>query len=167
MTMYQHTIAWYQGEIFEAWCILGAGVGLGLIGLLCQFYGQSVGAKALFLPMMVLLALFLAIAIPMIYNNMQTLAGVANAYQTVGESQFIANELKRVADFQYMYPMSIAISAVCFVVALGLLYVDVGVKWRAVAVALLILGASFAIIDYFSKERATLYRTALEQASMR
>lgn len=165
--MYQHTIAWYQGEIFEAWCILGAGVFLGLIGLLCQFYGQSAGAKALFLPLMGLLVLFLVIAIPMIYNNMQTLAGVANAYQAVGESQFIANELKRVADFQYMYPMSIAISAVCFAVALGLLYGDVGVKWRAVAVALLILGASFAIIDYFSKERATVYRTALEQASMR
>ena len=167
MTMYQHTIAWYQGEIFEAWCILGAGVGLGLIGLLCQFYGQSIGAKVLSLPLMGLLMLFLAIAIPMIYNNVQTLAGVASTYQAVGESQFIANELKRVADFQYMYPMSIAISAVCFVMALGLLYVDMGIKWRAVAVALLILGASFAIIDYFSKARANIYRTALEQASMR
>lgn len=165
--MYQHTIAWYQGEIFEAWCIFGAGVCLGLIGLLCQFYGQSAGAKALFLPLMGLLALFLAIAIPMAYNNMQTLAGVADTYQAVGESQFIANELKRVADFQYMYPMSIAISAVCFAVAVALLYVDVSVKWRAMAVALLILGASFAIIDYFSKERANSYRTALEQASMR
>ncbi|AGH37370.1 hypothetical protein F543_23020 [Bibersteinia trehalosi USDA-ARS-USMARC-189] len=42
--------------------------------------------------------------------------------------------------------MSIAISVVSF------------------AVALLILGTSFAVIDYFSKERANGYRAVLEQA---
>lgn len=162
--MYQHTIAWYQGEIFEAWFIVGAGVCLGLIGLVCYFYGQSVGTKALFLPMLGLMALFLAIGIPMAYGNIQTMASVANTYQTVGEAQFIANELKRVADFQYLYPMSIAISAVSFSVALGLLYFDVGVKVKAWAVALLILGTSFAVIDYFSKERANGYRVVLEQS---
>lgn len=163
--MYQHTMAWYQGEIFEAWFIIGTGVSLGLIGLLCHFYGQSAGAKALFLPLLGLCMLFLAIGIPMIHSNIQTLAELPVTYQTLGEAQFIANELKRVADFQYLYPMSIAISAVSFTVALGLLYFDVSVNWRALAVALLILGTSFAVIDYFSKERANTYRVALEQAA--
>ncbi|WP_373746830.1 hypothetical protein [Neisseria dentiae] len=162
--MYQHTIAWYQGEILEAWFIVGAGVCLGLIGLLCHFYGQSIGAKALFVPMMVLLVLFLAIGVPMIYSNIQTMASVADTYQSVGETQFVVNELKRVANFQYLYPMSIAISVVSFAVALALLHFDVGVKWKAWAVALLILGTSFAVIDYFSKERANGYRVVLEQA---
>lgn len=148
--MYQHTIAWYQGEILEAWFIVGAGVCLGLIGLLCHFYGQSIGAKALF--------------VPMIYSNIQTMASVADTYQSVGETQFVVNELKRVANFQYLYPMSIAISVVSFAVALALLHFDVGVKWKAWAVALLILGTSFAVIDYFSKERANGYRVVLEQA---
>ena len=44
------------------------------------------------------------------------------------------------------------------------LHFDVGVKWKAWAVALLILGTSFAVIDYFSKERANGYRAVLEQA---
>ncbi len=162
--MYQHTIAWYQGEILEAWFIVGVGVCLGLIGLLCHFYGQSTGAKALFVPMMVLLVLFLAIGVPMIYSNIQTMANVADTYQAVGETQFVVDELKRVANFQYLYPMSIAISVVSFAVALALLHFDVGVKWKAWAVALLILGTSFAVIDYFSKERANVYRAVLEQA---
>lgn len=162
--MYQHTIAWYQGEIFEAWFIFGVGICLGLVGLVCHFYGQSVGAKALLLPMLGLMVLFLAISIPMIYNNMQTMAGVAKTYQTLGESRFVADELKRVADFQYMYPMSVAISAVSFAAALALLHFDADVKYKAWAVALLVLGTSFAVIDYFSKERATAYRAVLEQA---
>lgn len=163
--MYQHTIAWYQGEIFEAWFIVATGVCLGLVGLVCHFYGQSAGAKALFLPMLGLMVLFLALGIPMIYSNTQTLAGLMETYQAVGEKQFIANELKRVAAFQYMYPMSIAISAASFAVALGLLHLDAGVKWKALAVTLLILGTSFAVIDYFSKERADAYRALLEQSA--
>lgn len=162
--MYQHTIAWYQGEIFEAWCIVAAGLCFGLLSVFCHFYGQSEGAKALFLPLLALAVLFLAISIPMVYSNMQAMAQVAQQYQALGEIQFIQSELKRVADFQYLYPMSIGISSVSFAIALVLLHFNAGVKWKALAVALLILGTSFAVIDYFSKERATIYRLALEES---
>lgn len=161
--MYQHTIAWYQGEIFEAWFIVGTGVCFGLLGVFCHFYGQSEGAKVLFLPMLGLAVLFLAISIPMVNSNMQAMAQVAQHYQAMGEMRFIQSELKRVADFQYLYPMSIGISTVSFAIALALLHFNAGVKWKAVAVALLILGTSFAVIDYFSKERATTYRLALKK----
>ena len=65
--------------------------------------------------------------------------------------------MRRNAWKTYMYTGSIIISAVCFVTTICLLWFTSNKTWLAVAVALMVLGGALVVIDYFSKERASIY----------
>ncbi len=109
-----------------------------------------------------MVGLFLtATGVTMGYSNSKKIAEVEQIYNQNNKA-FVEAEIKRVEDFQYLYPMSIGISAVSFIIALSLLYFSKNVHLQAVAMALIIFGAGFAFIDYFSKERATIYYEQLQ-----
>ena len=110
---------------------------------------------------MVIGIFFTAIGVGSIYSNSKKVAQVELKFNE-NQEQFIQTEIKRVEDFQYLYPMSIGISLFCFAVALGLLYFVKNIHWQAIAIALILFGSAFAIIDYFSKERATIYYEQLK-----
>lgn len=154
--MIQNSLTWYNGEIFEARFILGFGVITIVVGLLFYFYGNVPTAKALLIPLIVIGSIFTAIGANMSLSNQKKVSEVVATY-TKDKVAFVDAEKKRVEDFQYLYPMSIGISLVCFAVALGLLYFVKNTQWQAIAIALILFGSAFAIIDYFSKERATIY----------
>lgn len=154
--MIQHTFNWYHGEIFEAKFILGFGFILVLIAALCHFLGNTPASKAIVIPFLTLGIIIVLMSIYGIHSNltkMQTL----QAQYVKNPIQFQQDEIKRVEGFQYLYPMSIGISLVSFLVALGLLYFVKNIHWQSIAITLIFLGASFAVIDYFSKERASVY----------
>ena len=154
--MIEQTLNWYNGEIFEGKFILGFGISLIIIALIFYFIGNTSGAKALLFPFLVTGFIFICIGTGMIYSNSQKIANVEQNYNQDNQA-FINTEIKRVEDFQYLYPMSIGISLVSFLVALGLLYFVKNIHWQAIAIALILFGSAFAVIDYFSKERATIY----------
>lgn len=154
--MMQHTFNWYNGEIFEAKFILGFGFILIFIATLFHFLGNTPASKAIVIPFLTLGIIIVLMSIYGIHSNstkMQTL----QAQHDQNPIQFQQDEIKRVEDFQYLYPMSIGISLVSFLVALGLLYFVKNIHWQAIAITLIFFGASFAVIDYFSKERASIY----------
>ncbi|WP_321346107.1 hypothetical protein [uncultured Draconibacterium sp.] len=154
--MLQHTFNWYNGEIYEGKFILGFGIFLLISGLLFNLNGSTPTAKALLIPLAVTGFFFTSIGAGGIYSNSKKVARVEESYQQ-NPQDFVNIEIKRVEDFQYLYPMSIAISLVCFLIAVGLLYFVKNVHWQAIAIALILFGTAFAVIDYFSKERATIY----------
>ena len=159
--MLQHTLNWYNGEIFEAKFILGFGFFLALIAGLFYFMGSTPASKAIVMPFLVLGIFIVLMSVYGIYSNstkMQTL----QAKHDQDPIQFQQDEIKRVEGFQYLYPMSIGISLVSFLVALGLLYFVKNIHWQAIAITLIFFGASFAVIDYFSKERASIYYEQLK-----
>lgn len=92
----------------------------------------------------------------MIYTDGQKAKAVTYAFEK-NNTEFVQAEIKRVQDFQYMYPMSIAISFISFLLAIGVLYFVKNTQWHAIAIALILFGGAFAVIDYFSKERANIY----------
>ena len=154
--MIKNTFDWYNGEIFEGKFILGFGLFLIAIAFLFYLYGNLPSAKVLLFPLLIIGIFFTAIGVGSIYSNSKKVAQVELKFNE-NQEQFIQTEIKRVEDFQYLYPMSIGISLVCFAVALGLLYFVKNIHWQAIAIALILFGSAFAIIDYFSKERATIY----------
>lgn len=159
--MIQNTFNWYSGEIFEGKFILGFGFFLALVALLFYYIGKTTASKAILTPFLTLAAVIIFIGSYMIYSNSQKMETLQAQYDT-NSIQFQQDEIKRVEDFQYLYPMSIAISLVSFLVALGLLYFVKNIHWQAIAITLIIFGATFAVIDYFSKERATIYYEQLK-----
>ena len=154
--MIQHTINWYNGEIFEAKFIVGFGVTILASDLLFFLLGNSPNAKTLLIPLAVIGIFFFATGVNMMYANGNKLNELQNISSQNSE-EFIASEIKRVEGFQYLYPLSIAISAISFVLASSFLYFFKNSYFQAVAIALILFGAAFAVIDYFSKERSNIY----------
>jgi hypothetical protein len=154
--MLQHTLSWYNGEIFEGKFILGFGIVLIIASVLFYFLGNTPATRALLIPFLVIALFFSVTGTSMIISNSKKIDGVKTELLQ-GEHRFIQSEIKRVEGFQYLYPMSIAISLFCFLTALGLLYFVKNIHWQAIAISLILFGTAFAVIDYFSKERAILY----------
>jgi putative Mn2+ efflux pump MntP len=161
MDIMQNTINWYNGEIFEGKFILGFGFFLILTALLFYFLGNTPSAKALLIPMLVIGIIFSITGANMIRSNGKQKQEIAKKYEQ-NPKEFVKAEIKRVDDFQYLYPMSIAISLACFLIAIALLYFTQNVNLKAIAISLILFGMAFAVIDYFSKERATIYYEQLK-----
>lgn len=157
----QNTINWYNGEIFEGKFILAFGIFLILTASLFYFLGNTPTAKALLIPMLIIGIFFSITGANMIRYNGKQKQEVAKKYEQ-NPKEFINAEIKRVDDFQYLYPMSIAISLACFLIAIALLYFTQNVNLKAIAISLILFGMAFAVIDYFSKERATIYYEQLK-----
>lgn len=161
MDIMQNTIDWYNGEIFEGKFILGFGFFLILTALLFYFLGNTPNAKALLIPMLVIGIIFSITGANMIRSNGKQKQEIAKKYEQ-NPKEFVKAEIKRVDDFQYLYSMSIAISLACFLIAIALLYLTQNVNLKAIAISLILFGMAFAVIDYFSKERATIYYEQLK-----
>lgn len=156
MNVIEYSIAWAKGEQFEGMCIAIAGVlSLFLAGLSWK-YGTTINAKSLVLPTLVFGCLFILMGGYMIYSNGQRQTEFQQAYETNSEHFTIA-EKKRVEDFQFMYPTSLAISAVCFLITLIAFTWGKNPTFHAIGIVLSVFGLSLIIIDYFSKERASMY----------
>jgi hypothetical protein len=156
MNILEHSIAWAKGEQFEGMCIAIGGIISIFLAVLLWKYGTTFNAKSLVLPTMVFGILFTLMGCFMIYSNGQRQTKFQQAYETNSE-QFTLAEKKRVEDFQFMYPTSLAISAACFLITLIAFVWSKNPTFHAISIVLSAFGLSLIIIDYFSKERASLY----------
>ena len=156
MKLVEYSVQWAKGESFEGMCITIAGILTLICSVLIWKFGTTVNAKALLIPALVLGILFSTMGSFMMYSNNKRITEFQNAYQT-DSAAFIQNEKKRVEDFQFMYPTSLAISAVCFLITVLAFAYSKNSTFHAIGIALTVFGMSLIIIDYFSKERAQIY----------
>ncbi len=156
MKLIEYSAEWAKGEVFEGMCIVITGA----LTLVCAFfiwkYGTTVNAKALLIPTLVLGLLFSMIGGYMMYSNNQQITNFQSAYKADSEA-FVQNEKKRVEDFQFLYPTSLAMSAVCFLLTMLAFVFFENPTFHAIGVVLSVFGVSLIIIDYFSKERGQIY----------
>lgn len=163
--MLENTINWYQGEIFEGKMILLFGIIISIIGFILHFWGTTPYAKALFVPMFVLGILLITTGSGMIFTNGKTITQIPELYEK-NPVEFILSEIKRVEGFMYLYPTTLTASAVLFLVGVLLLGFTKNIYFHSSAVALVVLGVSLIAIDYFSKERATIYYKKLHNSEV-
>ena len=160
MNIIEHTINWYKGEIFEGTLIGLFGAILLVISIVFWRLGKTPNAQAMVIPLLVV-GLLLSLTGGFMANSN------ANKIKTLTESkienhqEFLQVEKKRVEDFQPLYTYTKIGAALFFTMAIILFFVTKDKHWQAVAIALIILGASGLVIDYFSKERADVYYNQL------
>ncbi len=154
--MVEHTLNWYKGEIFEAKFILTFGLITLIIVFLFRYLGSTPYAKALLIPLLVAGLIFSVIGGSMYISNKKKIETVVQNFKN-DNVQFVQSEKQRVEGFQYLYPFSLGISAVCFILAFIFLAFTKNIHLHASAIALASFGLAFMVIDYFSKERASIY----------
>jgi membrane-bound ClpP family serine protease len=156
MNLLEHTIHWVKGEIFEGSIIIVSGVLAFIVGFMLWQFGTTPGSKTLVIPTFVVGILFVAMGVSMIYSNNKRLPEMEAAYNQ-NPAEFAKTEKQRVEDFQILYPISLAVSAVCFALTLLFFWFTKNETLYATGIALSVFGIALIVIDYFSKERASIY----------
>lgn len=156
MNLIEHTTHWVKGEIFEGSAILVSGIITFITAFLLWQWGTTPNSKTLIIPTIVVGFLFVAMGISMLYFNNKRLPEMQTAYRQ-NPTEFVKTEKKRVEDFKILYPISLAVSNVCFALTLIFFWFTKNETLYGIGIALSIFGIALIVIDYFSKERATIY----------
>lgn len=70
---------------------------------------------------------------------------------------FVHSEKTRVEGFQSLYTFTKYLASGLFTASIIIFFFLQNKNWQALAIAMVILGLSGLVIDYFSKERADIY----------
>ena len=157
MALIEHTINWYKGEVFESILTLGFGVFLIAIALVFWKVGTTQGTQAIIIP---LLVVGLILSLTGGYNantNQKKMRQIESTIFNLDDTHFLQLEKERVEGFQYLYTFTKYLATALFVISLLIFFFTENKHLQAVAIALIILGVSGLVIDYFSKERADTY----------
>ena len=156
MSFVQYSINWARGEIFEGTLIGIAGGLILLCSLLFWKFGTTPNAKAMFLPLLFVGALFTAAGASSYFSNHKRIQQFSESYKKDPKA-FVKAEKKRVEGFQSLYTGTIIMASVFFSLAVVFFWMSVNPHLRATALALVVVGLSGLAIDSFSKERADTY----------
>ncbi|WP_375584336.1 hypothetical protein [Cyclobacterium xiamenense] len=162
MKFVKHSIQWAKGEVFEGVCIGITGLLVLILASLLWKYGSTENARVLVLPTLGLGILFVLMGSFMVYSNSHRQLSFQQSYDA-NANQFLLDEKKRVEAFQVLYPTSLSISFACFVATIAAFVWSKNPHFHAVGLALSVFGLSLLIIDYFSKERASVYYAVILQ----
>lgn len=162
MKIINEMILWYKGEAFESILMGCGGFMLILFSALCWFLGKTPNAQALIIPLFLVGLLLGGAGISGFYSN-NKIAMQLLEMEVEDEELLLASEKQRVENFQSLYTYTKIGAAIAFGIAISIFFISDRKHVQAFALALIIIGLSGLIIDYFSKERVdNYYGTILE-----
>lgn len=150
------TRAWVQGETTEAIIIIAFGVLTIFFGIVVAQFGKVPGAKALFLPLVIVGAAYTLIGSSNLYTNHGRFEGYEREYRENPET-FVQKEKARVESFQYMYKISKAVATVFFLATIIIFWSTKNPTWQGIGMGLTLFGLAGLAVDYFSQNRADAY----------
>ena len=157
MDFIEYTRKWFEGEIFEDYAMVGAGVVMLVLTFAVWRFGASDSARAIWIPMLLVALLHAAGGTSLAINNHHRLAQFEKQYQEQPIEQFVQSEKARVDGFMGIYPMTIVVAAILFVAGTCMFAFCPALWLRGTALVLIYLALSGLVIDYFSKDRALVY----------
>lgn len=163
MDLIQHTISWIKGELFEAKLIVAFGLLTIIAGFLFWKIGTTPNARALFIPLLVVGAIYTSIGGGMLYSNPKRMIALPQSYQQ-DKVAFAQLEKKRVDDFQYGYKVSKIVATIFFLLTLLIFWTTKNPTWMGIGIALTYFGLAGLVVDYFSQERADVYYNSILKA---
>lgn len=160
MNLIDFTVDWIKGELFEAKLILTFGIITILAGFIFWKEGSTLNAKALFIPLLVAGTIYSAIGSGMLYSNTKRMRDFPKNYQK-NKSVFANHEKKRVDDFQYGYKVSKIVATLFFAITLIIFWTTKNPVLMGIGIGLTYFALAGLVIDYFSRERADIYYSAI------
>ncbi|GEM_PF-345572 len=156
MDLIYHTINWLKGEILESLITGLVGLLITVAALLFWRYGNTPYGRALIIPLLVVGVIPFIMGISGAVSNYNKIA----VYQKQCEQDrehFTVSEKNRVERFdnifRYTYPMAIILvtgGAILF-------FILRSPTFKAISLAMMLLGVMTYFIDHFAKERADIY----------
>lgn len=142
--------------MFEATIIFIGGAIILLSAIAFWQFGTTPNSKSLMWIFFVTGFIFCGIGIGSYTSNQKRITDFTELYEK-NKTEFIQSEKQRVEDFQYMYIVSLVVFGVSALVVLFAFLFTKNIIFQSVAIGMIIIGSSLVLIDFFSKERATIY----------
>ena len=156
MELIDHTITWIKGELQEAIIMAAFGALIVICGALLLKFGTTPYARALIVPLLIVGAIPFFMGISGAISNHRSIPEYTARWQQ-NEQRYIQAEKKRVESFdeifKYSYP-----AAIIMVIGGAILFFLVGSPaWKAISLAMMVLGLMAYFVDHFAAERADIY----------
>lgn len=158
MELINYTNKWLEGEIFEGYAIMIAGIAMLILTFFVWRFGTSDAARAIWIPMLIVGLLHIGTGVGMVITNNHRIEQFSQEYKQQTPAEFAQKEKARVDGFMGIYPQTIIWAAVLLVIGICL-FSFCSAHWiRGTALVLIYLALSLLVIDYFSKARAITYQ---------
>lgn len=163
MELIQHTLNWVKGEIVEATIMAIFGAIIVACGVLCWTLGTTPHAKALMIPLLIVGGIPLFMGGMGVVSNKKRIPEYKAAWQQ-DQHQFILAEKARVEGFDQIFKYSYP-AAIIFVIGGAILFFLFNSShWKAISLAMMVMGVMAYFIDHFAAERAEIYLKHIEGA---
>lgn len=163
MELIQHTINWAKGEILEATIMAIFGVLIVICSLLFWKYGSTPYSKAMFVPLLVVGLIPFLTGISNVINNKNRISVYQEAWQQ-DSHEFILAEKERVEGFDEIFKYTYPFGFIMIVGGAVLFFLSRIPIWKAISIAMMVLGLMTYVIDHFAAERADIYLKYIEEA---
>ena len=156
MEFIEHTISWVKGEILEA-AIMGiVGFMIIIASILFWKFGDTPYAKALIIPLLITGIIPFTMGISGIYSNNARIPEFTKHWEQ-SPDKFIQDEKERVEGFDNIFKYSYPAAIILVVGGAILFFVFKTPNWKAISLALMLIGMMAYFIDFFAAERADIY----------
>lgn len=165
MEVINDTLNWCKGEIFEGKMSLLFGVSILIISLAYFKWGSTPGARAMFLPLLVIAILTISAGIYLVNTNQKRMPRYEIQFKE-NPQQFLESEKNRTANFIRWYPITQKIFFGIMILGMLFLLLSHAPNIRAIGIALMLLSFYVFVLDHFSEERATFYYSKIVEHSL-
>lgn len=164
MNFIDDTVNWCKGEIFEGKMSLLFGMVVLLLSFAYFKWGSTPGARAMFLPLLVVAILTISAGIYLVNTNQKRIPRYESQFKE-NPQQFLENEKMRTEDFIRWYPITQKIFFVVMIAGMLCLILSHSSIIRAIGIAVMLLVLYVFVLDHFSEERATFYYSKIVERS--
>lgn len=156
MELINDTLNWCKGEVFEGKMSLLFGSCILLISLAYFKWGSTPGARAMFVPLLIVAILTISIGIYLINTNQKRIPQYEIQFKE-NQQKFMKQEKKRTEDFIKWYPITQKIVFGVMILGMLCLVLSHAPAVRAIGIALMLFSFYVFVLDHFSEERAHSY----------
>ena len=156
MTALDHALKWIDGELVAGGALVAFGLLLVVCGGSLWRFGESAAARAMVAPLLLMGGLIAVLSAVGVLNNVRRIAEFREAY-AVDPLAFVEQEVARVQGFMSWYVYTFVGASILIVAGLAAFLIAGAPLWKAIGLALIVLGAAALHVDFFSKASATQY----------
>jgi len=165
MNFIDDTVNWCKGEIFEGKMSLLFGMVMLILSFVYFKWGSTPGARAMFLPLLVIAILTISAGIYLVNTNQKRIPRYESQFKE-NPQQFLESEKMRTEDFIRWYPITQKIFFGIMIVGMLCLILSHSSIIRAIGIALMLLVLYVFVLDHFSEERAIFYYSKIIEHSL-
>lgn len=156
MELIEHTTNWVKGEILESVIMGSVGALILIASILFWKFGNTPYARAMVVPLLVVGLIPFVMGIAGGYSNYQNISAYESQWKENPEA-FVQAEKARVEGFADIFRVTYPMALILTIGGAILFFLIESPNWKAISLAMMLMGLMAYFIDHFARERGDMY----------